>query len=44
MNYKSLCADGTNGEFKIEIINNKLEESLEDGQLLIKVYLSLIHI
>ena len=37
MNYKSLCADDTNGEFKIEIINNKLEENLEDGQLLINV-------
>ena len=40
MNYKSLCADDTNGEFKIEIINNKIEENLEDGQLLIKVYYS----
>ncbi len=40
MNYKSLFAIETNGEFKIEIISNKLEENLEYGQLLIKVYYS----
>jgi len=40
MKYKFLSADDTNGEFKIEIINNKLEENLENGELLIKVYYS----